>query len=267
VILAEDDNGVAMIPAAIVDGKLTLLGERLFDYRDVLVSGDVSVLDSAWARAAELGLDFSAGALRTDENLKTWQGFVLSEFYGAPLVSYRAKSADAFAAEHSRLGRWKRRLEREGVALRLHSGANSPLIREIYQRKASQPAETGDSLFRDPLRIDFMVQVCAAVGELCEVFTFESAGTLVASLVTFLDRNVRRFYTVQIDPAWARYSPGMVLIYEATCRSLAAGLDCDYMTGEHSYKLRFATEVVPMKWVQASAAMLSGLATRRDIAA
>src|SRR5882762_4298884 len=49
VVMAESDSGLAIIPAAInIERKhLTLIGETLFDYRDVLSVGDESVLDSA----------------------------------------------------------------------------------------------------------------------------------------------------------------------------------------------------------------------------
>ena len=150
-------------------------------------------------------------------------------------------------------------MEREGVTMNCHTGLNSDLVRFIYQQKGSQPAATGDNLFQDPRRIQFMMAVCRAVANACEIFTYESAGTLVAALVTFRDGKVRRFYTIYFDQEWSRYSPGMVLLYEVTRRSLAAGLECDYMTGEHGYKLRFATSVVPMYWAEASADTLASL--------
>lgn len=256
VVYVESDSGAGLIPAATKGDRLTLMGEEMFDYRDVLVAGDQGVLESGWLRASQTGLDFSAGALRGDANLSGFEGFHLSTFYGAPMVSRREISPELFAARHNRLGRWKRRLERERVELKCHTGSNRELVRRIYEEKGRQPAENGDSLFGDPLRVEFMVQVCAAMGASCEIFTWETAGTLVASLVTFREPHARRFYTVQFDTAWAKYSPGMVLIYEVTQRSLKAGLDCDYMTGEHEYKMRFATSVVPMYWVEASAERL-----------
>lgn len=266
-IYVDSDAGAALIPGAVKDGKLRMIGDSMFDYRDVLLEGDAGVLGSAWARAAELGLDFETGALRADGNISAWKRFECSSYYGAPFVSHRQVNPASFTREHNRLGRWVRRFEREGVHLQCHSGENSALVRQIYQRKASQPAETGDSLFDDPLRVEFMVQVCAAVGPACEIFTYETAGTLAASLVTFRDGNVRRFYTIQFDPAWAKYSPGTVLIYEVTRRSLEASLDCDYMTGEHAYKMRFATSVTPMYWLQASRQMLSSLSHGQALAA
>lgn len=259
IIYAESDDGAALIPAAANHGRLSLLGETLFDYRNVLCLGDEQVLQSAWGRAAQLGLKFSAGAVRGDANLAAWCGFDLHGFYGAPRVSTKEISADNFASKHSRLARWHRRMEREGIAMQCRAGDESDLVRFIYQQKGSQPAETGDNLFRDPRRIDFMVAVCRTMGNACEIFTYESASTLVAALVTFHDGNVRRFYTIYFAQDWARYSPGTVLLYEITRRSLATGLDCDYMTGEHAYKLRFATSTVPMYWAEASAEMMAGL--------
>ena len=264
VIYAESDNGAALIPAAVSESRLTLLGETLFDYRDVLVHGDAEVLHSAWHRAAELGLDFAAGALRAHGKISLWESFDRSPFYGAPLVKQLEISADQFARDHNRLGRWGRRLEREGIHFRTHTGANSALVRQIYEGKGSQAAESGDSLFSDPLRVEFMVRVCEQMGPACEIFTFESAGSLIASLVTFREPQVRRFYTVQFDAAWAKYSPGMVLIYLVTRESLRHGLDCDYMTGEHAYKMRFATSVVPTYWVQASAEIIRMLSAEKQ---
>lgn len=257
VIYTEDDNGAALIPASISGSSLSLIGESLFDYRDVLVRGDTDLLRSAWHRAAQTGLDFDAGAFRDATRLSLWESFHRTPFYGAPVVRPSEISADRFAREHNRLGRWGRRLEREGLHFRTHTGSNSALVRRIYEQKGSQPAESGDSLFDDPKRVEFMISVCEQMGPACEIFTFESAGTLVASLVTFRDSDTRRFYTVQFDAAWARYSPGMVLIYLVTQDSLRHGLDCDYMTGEHAYKMRFATSVVPMYWIHASAEALN----------
>ncbi|MGZ4788629.1 MAG: GNAT family N-acetyltransferase [Terriglobales bacterium] len=267
VIYGESESGAALIPAAVAADRLTLLGESVADYRDVLAEGDAGVLETAWSKAASVGLKLSTGALRADSDGARWGGFALSPFYGAPLVSRENIDAEKFASEHNRLGRWQRRLEREGVEFRCHQGGNSALVRRIYEEKGNHAAEAGDSLFTDPQRVEFMVQACAALGSACEIFTFESAGTLVASLVTFREASVRRFYTIQFNQAWAKYSPGMVLIYRITYKSLSSGLDCDYMTGEQGYKMRFATSVVPMYWVEASPQVMGSLANRHAIAA
>ena len=256
VVYAETDNSSTLIPGAVdaARARITLLGESLFDYRDILSDGSSdSSLPPAWQALSEHGLNFSTAAIRQDAAFLRCPGFALNKFYGAPRVSPDAVTPDQFASDHGRLGRWRRRLEREGVPLRCHPGQNTELVRFIYRQKSLQSSEDGNNLFADPLRQDFMAAVAEAMGSACEIFTLESAGGLVAALVTFLDRHVRRFYTIYFDQSWAKYSPGMVLLYEVTRRSLEAGIECDYMTGEHAYKMRFATSVVPMYWAEASA--------------
>lgn len=115
-----------------------------------------------------------------------------------------------------------------------------------------------------------MVAVAALEREKCQVFTLEDhVGCIVSGLVTFLDRDIRRFYTIYFDPDWAVYSPGVALVFEATARSLEQGLSCDYMTGEYPYKLRFANASRMLYRVEASAALLAAAtrgAAKRKIA-
>ena len=65
----------------------------------------------------------------------------------------------------------------------------------------------------------------------CKIYALEQAEELVAAVLTFRDGGIRRFYTIYFDPAWAHYSPGQALLFEATALSLEEGLSCDYMTG------------------------------------
>jgi CelD/BcsL family acetyltransferase involved in cellulose biosynthesis len=129
-----------------------------------------------------------------------------------------------------------------GVNPRCYAGGHRALVNFIYLAKARQEK----SLFRDPLRRAFMERIALCDSVECEIFTLETASALVAAIVTFRDRDVRRFYTTYFAEAWSRYSPGAALLFHATERSLAEGLACDYMTGEHNYKLRLATGIVPL---------------------
>jgi CelD/BcsL family acetyltransferase involved in cellulose biosynthesis len=83
---------------------------------------------------------------------------------------------------------------------------------------------------------------------------------LGAALVTLLDPGVRRFYTCWFAPELSKHSPALSLIYEVSRLSLAAGLDCDYMTGEQPYKLRLATSAVQLFQLQATTEQLAALA-------
>jgi CelD/BcsL family acetyltransferase involved in cellulose biosynthesis len=250
VIRAESDSGAAIIPACFNDGHICLLGDELFDYRDTLAMGDTEVLRRAWQEVATARRPLSITAVRGERSRGKWEdlGFAPSPFCKAPGVRRAAISADEVSARHTRSARLLRRLAHEGVAVKLHPGSETGLVRHIYVAKACQPIP--GNLFRDPLRIDFMV-AAAAMDSRCEIFTLETAGTLVAALLTLRDDHVRHFYTTYFDPAWAHYSPGTALIFEVTRRSLEQALDCDYMTGEQPHKTRFATCLSPLFRVEA----------------
>ena len=83
---------------------------------------------------------------------------------------------------------------------------------------------------------------------------------LGAAVVALLDPGMRRFYTCWFTPELSKHSPALSLIYEITRRSLAADMDCDYMTGEQPYKLRLATSAVQLLQLRATAGQLAALA-------
>jgi CelD/BcsL family acetyltransferase involved in cellulose biosynthesis len=266
VVAVEGGNGAAILPACVAEGNISFLGDSLFDYRDLLAdSSDATA--AAWTRLAALRLPLSLTALYGARSQAHWRdmGFVPTPFVTAPGVRVADLNAIDFESRHHRSLRLLRRLNRLGVSFHEHSGRDSALLRAIYQAKAAQVLESGENLFTDPARRDFLI----AAGGLgaCDVFTFESAGTLVAALVTFRDGEVRRFYTIYYDRAWAHYSPGVALLFEVTRRTLASGLDCDYMTGEQPHKVRFATSSQPLFRVLADAEELAGAGNARVAAA
>ena len=255
VVAAESDSGRALIPAAVSRAGLTLLGESMSDYRDVLSIGDPAALGAAWVKLAELGLPLVVTALRGDRVRDRWRALKPEPFVHAPQVRGVEIAADEFASRHSRLGRTLRILSREGISLHHYCGDAGGVVRWIYQQKAQQQDLAGN-LFADSTRVDFMLAFCKLAGSDCDIFTFER-GEPIAALVTFRDRQMRRFYTIYFDPAWGRLSPGTCLTYEITRRSLAEGLDCDYMTGEQPHKSRFMTSMAPLFKVNARAELLA----------
>ena len=257
VVYAENSSGAALIPAAIARDRITLLGETLFDYRDVLAAGDSDALIAAWRQLARLKLPLRLTAVRGQP--VQWAGFKLQPFVAAPLVPVQRQTAEQFAAAHTRSGRLVRRLQRLGAELKRHDGSASELLRSIYEYKAGQFG--GKSLFSDRRRIDFMLAAASLDPTAVDVYTFETAGALVAAIVTLRDAGVRRFYTTWFDEAWAHYSPGTALLFEVTRQSLAEALDSDYMTGTQFHKQRFATDSVPLFRVETSAQRLAQLAS------
>lgn len=258
VVCARASYGVAIVPAAVrhSDSSLRLLGEELFDYRSFLHTGDQQVLACALAQLAVLQRPLEVVAVRDQERPAAAGGLPLFPFSAAPAVRGADSTADQFAGAHLRLARNLRRLARLGFELKAYPGNNPPLLRAIYRHKAGQ---TPGSLFHDALRIQFLVNAALLHPSTFEIFTLESGPRLGAALVTLLDAGWRRFYTGWFDPELEEFSPAAALIFEVTRRSLAAGLDCDYMTGEQPYKLRLATRSIPLYRLLATSQELAAL--------
>jgi CelD/BcsL family acetyltransferase involved in cellulose biosynthesis len=243
VVYAKAARGRALIPACISKETAKFLGDELFDYPDVLAEGDLGALKAAWQEIARLSVPFRLHGVRTSSPLQKLLSQAVVPFSAAPGVPATI-SAQEFEQEHTRSGRLVRRLRRLGVQLR-RAVAEPFLVRKIYQLKAAQN-EDGRNLFQDPKRVGFMTFAAQGKAAHCEIFMFEKESEIVAAIVTFRDRAIRRFYTAYYDQAWARWSPGAALLFEATRLSLEERLACDYMTGEQTYKLRLAGNRVPL---------------------
>jgi CelD/BcsL family acetyltransferase involved in cellulose biosynthesis len=264
VISAESESGAAIVPAALRrrDGTIRLLGEELFDYRAFLHRGDDEVLRAALGALGELGRPLEIVAVREANRSGVTEELELLPFAAAPGVSCRQVSAEEFAAGHSRLARNLRRMERLGFQLRRHDGANQKLLRSIYAAKAEQ---SESSLFHDSTRVEFLVSAAAKMPNVFEIFTLENGETMAATLVTLRDGGWRRFYTGWFAAEYQKHSPALVLIFAVTRQSLEQGLDCDYMTGEQRYKMRLATNSVPLHRVSASSEALSAPGAMREL--
>lgn len=261
-VMVSADSGDAIIPAAISrNGNcIVLLGEALFDYRDVLAAGDENVLRLAWDQLARLKLPISVTAIRSS-SLSRWQGLGITPFTESPQVRCSEISAEEFCARHRRLGRLFRQCERLGFSIVSFDGRESRFLRWIYQRKAIQFAKSKNNLFASDRRVEFIVDIAALKPERCDIFALQNDQNTIAALVTFRDHKVRRFYTTYYDQEWSKHSPGQILTYEVTRRSLVEGLDCDYMTGEQQHKTRLATSSIPLYRAEASAEMLLQVAS------
>lgn len=266
VVCAESSNSAAIIPAVLrkSDNSIRLLGEELFDYRSFLHRGDDDALRAALAVLSDSGRPLEVVAMREADRNEVIDQLQVVPFVAAPAVRCADISAEQFAAAHNRLARNLRRLERLGLERQSYNGANPQLLRSIFAGKASQLLV---SLFHDPARVEFLVSVAALMPEVFEIFTLEKGPTLAAAVVTLLDRGTRRFYTGWFAPEYEKHSPALALIYEITRQSLAAGLDCDYMTGEQPYKIRLATSAVPLYKVRASVEQLGALDRTQELKA
>ena len=266
VVSVESEQGAAIVPAVLrlSDGTLRLLGEELFDYRAFLHRGDDSVLRHALGMLAELGRPLEIVALRGSERSAVADELELVPFAAAPGVKCEQMSADRFAALHTRLARNLRRMERLGFALKTCNGDNPELLRAIYKGKAQQ---SGASLFHDAARIELLVSAAAMMPHVFEIFTLEKGETRAAAVVTLRDGDCRRFYTGWFGRECEKHSPALSLIYEVTRQSLAAGLDCDYMTGEQDYKMRLATASEKLFRVRGTTEQMAAFARAKELPA
>ena len=263
VCAVESEGGAAIIPAAVnlQRTRLELLGETLFDYRDVLHAGDLETLKIAWGMLAKFNLSLSVTSVEPEAAATRWADLRPIEYARAPWVDASETTAEEFRALHTRAARQLRRMERRGARLRQYPGTEQHPVRRLYQLKTEQFAGDANNVFRDERRREFMIAMAAKEGNNCQLFTLEDdAGCMIAGLVTFLDHNIRRFYTIYFDPGWAGYSPGVVLVFAATAISIEQGLSCDYMTGEYPYKLRFANASRMLYRIEASPSQIAALA-------
>lgn len=262
VICAESVNGAAIVPAVLrsSDNTIRLLGEELFDYRCFLHCGDEEVLRAALGSLASLNRPLEIVATREPDCHAITEDLEMVPFAPAPCVHCVDISAEQFAADHLRLARNLRRIERLGYELKRYSGSNAELLRLIYVGKAAQ---LSTSLFHDAERIEFLVAAGQSLPDAFEIFTLEKNSCVAAAVVTLLDRGMRRFYTGWFSHELEKHSPALSLIYEITRQSLAAGLDCDYMTGEQPYKMRLATGAVQLCKVTATPEQLVRVGTEK----
>jgi CelD/BcsL family acetyltransferase involved in cellulose biosynthesis len=261
-IVAESDSGLAIIPAVRRERELGLIGETLFDYRDVLNAGDPKVLECAWRELAQTGLSLEVTALRGEAARERWQPLRPTPFCNAPTTRLADVTAEEFTAAHHKSAKASRRLAREGLRLvrrqsRQRESGLLNVARWIYRRKAEWRGQS-ENLFLSRRRQNFMLFLVRSGVLDCTVWSYEDGyGEVAAALLTFRQRRIRHFYTIHHDPRWERFSPGQVMIFDVTRETLREGWDVDFMTGEYPYKNRLATAMVPLYRVMASAEQMA----------
>lgn len=266
VIVAESNSGMAIIPAVRRERELGLIGETLFDYRDVLSAGEPAVLERAWQKLAKEGVGLEVTALRGEESRRRWQSLVPTEFCNAPTTRRCDLSAAEFVAAHKKSAKASRRLAREGLSLIRRKGGRAArgIAEWVYRRKMEWSGKSAN-LFADRRRQDFMLHIATSWIGNCEIWSYEDINSdIAAALVTFRHGQYRHFYTIHHDSRWERLSPGQVLIFDVTRETLEEGFDVDFMTGEYAYKNRLATALIPLFRVSASAAQMASWKCETD---
>jgi CelD/BcsL family acetyltransferase involved in cellulose biosynthesis len=263
VIVATRDHHSVILPLVVrQNGTAALLGETLFDYRDMLSTGDPELEVAALSEASTLRMPLEITAL-TPEAVQRWSVFSLRPFCKAPRIVRTNCSSEHLIESHRRLGRHSRRLAARGATFRHRDGSDRDFIRDLYAKKSLQEG----SLFADSLRREFMERICHEEGNRCRIFTYETSTDIVAALLTLHSDHARLFYTTYFDTEWQAFSPGQVLLFETSVEVLRDDLDCDFLTGEYPYKMRLANQSIPLMRLEASAEEWREALRRRQIRA
>ena len=166
-------------------GNSGLIGETLFDYRDVLSAGEPKLLECAWRELARLGVPLQVTALRGHQAQARWQRLQPTEFCNAPTTRSCDLSAEEFVGAHPKAAKASRRLAREGFRLVRRERELRPIAEWVYRRKAEWRGKS-ENLFADTLRQNLMLHiVCSGVYD-CTIWSYETrGGDVAAALVSF----------------------------------------------------------------------------------
>jgi CelD/BcsL family acetyltransferase involved in cellulose biosynthesis len=134
------------------------------------------------------------------------------------------------------------------------------LKREWLEARASESELFDDKATALPALVDAL----HAAGIL-RVFVLESAGTIIAISVNFVERDTMMAFLTTYDRQVERASPGMLLMIDYVCWSIDHGLKLvDFLCGAEPFKLRFANQSVTLGTFAAARTPLGRLALLAD---
>lgn len=170
------------------------------------------------------------------------------------------QSGAAWLASHPKKTRQN---YRRGVKLLEESGARrfrligpdeplEPVLEKlaVFKRQWLEKNMRVSSLFdAGTPTLNALVQVFSRAGIL-RLFVIEVNGAIVAVSVNFVQRGAMMAWVTTYDPAFARSSPGMALIFDYVQWSFDNGLrQVDFLCGGEAFKGRLATHVVTLQSV------------------
>lgn len=231
----------AIIPLARRDGHWSLLGEGLFDYQDLVgtTRPDVQADAARW-----LASEWDAPVTITGvpegspwHDLWTRSGLSETRYAAAPV---RAAGGNDLAAEHPRV---EHRWQAAGVELtRLSTSRERCRTLEwLLARKAAALAAKGERNVLGPKERRWMLRMVEQEPALAELWQLRRRGDVVAGLLCWLTPQVRYAYTIAYHPEAAAISPGILALYALLRHTRREGRAFNFLTGEQTFKQRFAT--------------------------
>jgi hypothetical protein len=231
-----------VLPVARRNDRVSLVGEGLFDYCDLVGPGaDGAVLERAADIMTAGDLKPRATGVRADS---PFMDFWRRVGEGAHFSAAPQRPASAGALGHTRLaGRWQREHD-AGACVREETDTRErrAVLDWILERKQCHPANVLGALERQ-----WIETVVEHSPQLAEVWSLCRGDHIMSALLCWRYPPTRYCYTIAHEPADAALSPGILLLYFVVSRSMSAGWDVDFLTGEQDFKLRFATRRQPLQ--------------------
>jgi CelD/BcsL family acetyltransferase involved in cellulose biosynthesis len=256
---------VALLPFFSWRGEVLLAGTGPSDYGDALLAPGREelapvLLDALTAAAGTLGCArvdlqqlFPDSPLLHAPTPTGWQSRVRE---GDLCTIAYARGEDGLGCINGKTRRnlrlARRNLEHEGevviapLAKSEWRGA-ARTLEWLHGRRWRQRGESGK--LADPLMCAFMRSVIPDLGEagLLRFYRLKCDNRPLAAAFTMRCGRSAHFYLSGFDPAWARYSPGLLTVVAAMRGAFAEGVEeFHFLRGREAYKYRIGAEDRPM---------------------
>ena len=256
---------VALLPFFSWRGELLLAGTGPSDYGDALIAPGREelasvLLDALASMAGALGcarIDlqqlFPDSPLLRAPTPRGWQSVVRD---GELCTIARAHGEDGLGCINGKTRR-NLRLAQRNLALEGEVGI-APLSKPewrgaartlewLHGRRWRQRGESGQ--LADPLMCAFMRSVIPDLGEagLLRFYRLKCDNRPLAAAFVMRCGRSAHFYLTGFDPAWSRFSPGLLTVVAAMRGAFAEGVDeFHFLRGREAYKYRIGAEDRPM---------------------
>jgi CelD/BcsL family acetyltransferase involved in cellulose biosynthesis len=265
IVVREHGSLVALLPFFNWRGEVLLAGTGPSDYGDALIAPGHEalacvLLDALAAAAGALGcarLDLQQlppeSALLNAPTPHGWQSRLRE---GDLCTIAHACGEDGLGCINGKTRRnlrlAQRNLEQEGEVViaplaRSEWRGAARTLEWLHGRRWRQRGESGK--LADPLMCAFMRSVIPDLGEsgLLRFYRLKCDNRPLAAAFTMRCGRSAHFYLTGFDPAWSRYSPGLLTVVAAMRGAFAEGVEeFHFLRGREAYKYRIGAEDRPM---------------------
>lgn len=228
----------AIVPWVQWGERLITLGAGMFDYCDAIGAPSVAALRAA----AEVPREVPG--LRADSSwAAAWRA--LAPDWGAPRHCAPFLAAGLGAEEldcrHPKAAERLRRIARQGAwGAVTDPSSRAALLEWLLRQKQERMQALGrDNVLGAP-EAAWLRRMVARYPQFAELWRGEIGGRCAAGFLTWRGTGVRYGYLLAFAPEFARFSPGVLLLYHVLRECQREGREMDFLTGDQPFKLRFA---------------------------